>query len=42
MGEYFRVDLELTWQMVTTDLPELQVNLTRILQDLKHSSDEEE
>jgi uncharacterized protein with HEPN domain len=40
--EYFRVDLELTWQMVTTNLPELQVNVTRILQDLKRSSEEEE
>ena len=38
--EYFRVDLELTWQMVTKDLQELQVNVTRILQDLKGTIDE--
>jgi len=38
--DYFRVDLELTWQMVTTNLPELQANVTRILQILKHSGEE--
>ena len=40
--EYFRVDLELTWQMVTINLPELQVNVIQILQDLNRSSEEDE
>jgi len=32
--EYFRVDLTLTWAMVTRDLPELQRNVREILQEL--------
>ena len=40
--EYFRVDLDLTWQMVTTNLPELQASVSQILQDLKRSNEEDE
>ena len=40
--EYFRVDLELTWQMVATDLPELRTNVTAILQGLRRTGEDEE
>ena len=31
--EYFQVDLELTWEVVESDLPELREQLTRLLED---------
>ena len=40
--EYFRVDLELTWQMVATDLPDLQANAARILHDLRRAGEQED
>lgn len=39
--EYFRADLGLTWQMVATDLPELQTNVARILQGLRCDGEHE-
>lgn len=33
--EYFRVDLELTWEVIQRDLPELKQKLLKILEELK-------
>lgn len=33
LHEYFQVDLELTWEVVESDLPELRQQLTRLLEE---------
>jgi len=35
--EYFRVDLEMTWDMVHKDLPLLEVNVRRMLDGIKRA-----
>ncbi|MDK2831832.1 MAG: hypothetical protein PWQ51_2595 [Methanolobus sp.] len=34
---YFGVDLELTWDIVENDLPELKARMEQILEEFKHS-----
>ena len=33
--EYFGIDLELTWKVVKSDVPQLKVQMQKILEDLK-------
>lgn len=40
--EYFRVDLNLAWQMITTNLPELRSHVIRILEDLESANRDHE
>ena len=35
--EYFGIDLELTWEVITGDLPDLKKKMLRIREDLKTS-----
>jgi uncharacterized protein with HEPN domain len=37
--QYFRVDLDLTWAMVTTELPRLSAQVATILETLEGSTD---
>lgn len=37
--EYFRVDLEMAWDMVRKDLPRLESEVRSILQELRHDDD---